>query len=289
MLIQNHQLTQQQLFDLDHLCNECKSEDGNIVAIYKHYLSQNRPRLCNMLYYHKKKLIGFLSTFFFYKDACEITVMVKPNFRGQGIASHMIKKILPLIREENLGSLIFSTPHDLNNDWLSKHGFQYLHSEYQMQLLQHYPLSIANQSLVIRLATQSDLAIICAIDHACFESPQPDLPIHIQNLLYDPNYKIFIAELAGVPIGKAHLDIKPETTRLTDIAILPKFQKRGFGSNMLTYCINYSLMANQSNLSLNVETKNQQALKIYTRLGFKVNNAYDFWTIPIEVLRLAKH
>lgn len=289
MLTQNHQLTSQQLIELDHLCEDCKSKDGNIVAIYKHYLSQNRPRLCNMLYYHKKTLVGFLSTFFFFEDACEITVMVKPDFRRQGIATRMIKKILPLIRTENIHALNFSTPHDLNNDWLSLNGFRYLHSEYQMQLSLHYPLSIANPSLSIRLATEKDLAIICAIDHACFNSPQPDLPIHIQNLLYEPNYKIFIAELEGIPIGKAHLDVQPESARLTDIAILPKFQKRGFGSTMLTHCINFSLTAKQSNLSLNVETKNQQALKIYTRLGFKINNAYDFWTIPIEVLRLAKH
>jgi RimJ/RimL family protein N-acetyltransferase len=259
MLTRNHQLTNQEFIDLDSLSAACKLKDGNNVAIYKHLLSQNRPRLCNVLYYHQKQLIGFLSTFFFYGDACEITVMVAPDYRKRGIATQMLKEILPLIQSENIKSLIFSTPHDVNNEWLLAKDFRYLHSEYQMEQQQHYPLPIANKSLVVRFATMDDLAFICAIDDACFPTHQPELAIHIQNQLYDPNYK------------------------------MPQFQKHGFGSTMLAHAVNYSLAANQPKLSLTVEAKNQQALKIYSRLGFKIENAHDFWSIPMEVLRLAKH
>lgn len=289
MLTRNHQLTQQQLLELDKLCGECKAKDGNVVAVYKHILSQNRPRLCNVLYYHDKQLIGFLSTFFFYEDACEISVMVTPGFRRQHIATEMMQEILPLIQAENIHSLIFSRPHDLKNDWILAKGYQYLHSEYQMHHQQLHPISIENSSIVVRFAKATDVPLICAIDHACFPTPQPDLALHIQNLLYDPNYRILIAEFNGIIVGKAHLDLQMEGTRLSDIAILPPFQGRGLGSQLLAHCINYSLAVNQPKLHLGVEAKNQHALKIYIKLGFMINNAYDFWSIPIEVLRFAKH
>ncbi len=289
MLTRNHQLSPQQLSELDKLCTECKSKDGNVVAIYKHLLSQERPRLCNVLYYHQKQLIGFLSTFFFHQDACEIAVMVKPSFRRQGIATQMLNEIMPLIQVEESKNFIFSTPHDVNNDWLLAKGFRYLHCEYQMQRQENKSVEIASNSLKVRAATAEDVPVLCAIDSTCFATPQPDTPTHFQSLLFDPSYKLFISEIDGIPVGKAHLDLQPDGARITDIAVLPPFQGRGFGSTMLAHCINYSLAINQPNLSLNVETNNQQALKIYIRLGFVVSNAYDFWTIPVEVLRLTKH
>lgn len=289
MLTRNHQLSDQQLIELDGLCSDCKSHDGNTVATYKHLLGQERPRLCNMLYYRQAHLVGFLSTFFFYEDACEIAVMVKPSFRRQGITTFMIHEILPLIHTEGIKNLIFSAPHDVNNTWFVAKGFRYLHCEYQMQREEKKPVHITNASCLIRLATAEDVPVLCLIDSTCFSTPQLDSPTHFQNLLYDPNYKLFIAEVDGVPIGKAHLDLQPDGARVTDIAVLPTFQGRGIGSTMLAHCINHSLAVNQTTLSLNVETNNQQALKIYTRLGFVISNAYDFWTIPIEVLRFAKH
>jgi len=289
MLTRNHQLSSKQLLELDELCAACKTHDGNNIAVYKHLLSQDRPRLCNILYYYQEQLIGFLSTFFFYEETCERAVMVRPDFRKQGIAAYMIKEILPLIHSENIKTLIFSAPHDINNETFQAKGFRYLHCEYLMQRQDTQPAMITNQQLVVRRATIADLAFLCAIDNMCFTIHQPDTPIYFQKLLYDPNYTLFVAELNGVPIGKTHLDHQPEHTRITDIAILPDYQGQGFGSAMLASCINYSLNAKQPNLNLNVETKNQQALKIYTRLGFLINNAYDFWTIPIEVLRFAKH
>ncbi len=289
MLTRTHQLTQQQLLELEELCCACKMKDGNTVAVYKHIINQNRPRLCNILYYHKKKLTGFLSVFFFYEDACEISVMVRPDFRKQHIATEMIQEILPLVQTENINTLIFSAPHNLYNPLLLAKGFCYLHSEYQMHHQENHPVSIDNPSLVVRVATARDIPILCTIDHACFPTPQPDLAMHLQNLLFDPNYRILISEFKGIIVGKAHLDLQPDVTRLSDIAILPQFQGRGLGSTLLAHCINYSLAADQPNLSLGVETSNQHALKIYMGRGFVINNAYDFWSIPIEVLRFAKH
>lgn len=289
MLIRNHQLTPSQLIDLELLCAECKAEDGNIIATYTCMLSKDRPRLCNTLYYSKKKLVGFLSTFFFYENACEVSVMVKPDYRKRGLARHMINDILPLIRSEKIDNLIFSTPHETNKKWLLAKGFRYQRCEYQMQRQDAHAPLIPESSLTIRAATSDDLAILCALDKACFAVHQPDTLLHFHNLLYDPNYRIFVSELDGVVIGKAHLDMQRDNTRLTDIAVLPDFQGRGFGSKMIAYCINYSLAENQSKITLNVETNNQQALKIYTGLGFVIENAYDFWTIPIQVLRFAKH
>ena len=286
MVIRNHQLNAQQLIDLDTLCASCKQLDGNIVAIYKHLLSQYRSIQGNLLYYQQEQLIGFLSLFFFYEDTCEIALMVAPESRRQRIALQMLKDVLPLIDHQQIKTLLFSTPPDLNDHWLPAQEFRYQNSEYQMQRQQREPIITPNKSLLIRPATTTDLPALCAIDKACFPLPHPAMAIRFQQLLHDPNYTLFIAEKEGVVIGKVHLYWQQDSARLTDIAILPHVQGCGFGSVMLAYCINYCLTANRSTINLDVETTNKDALNLYLRLGFTINNAYDFWTIPVERMQV---
>ncbi len=286
MLTRTHQLNTQQLIDLDVLCVDCKQADGHNIAVYKHLLSQHRSLPSNILYYQKERLVGFLSTFFFYHDTCEVAIMVAPSCRRQGIAKHMVKYILSFILTQGVKTLLFSTPKDLNNDWLDLHGFYYQSSEYQMQRAQNAPNIIRNSnSLTIRPALPGDLQALYAIDYACFSPQGTDMAQRLQQVLHDPNYSVFIALKEGIPIGKAHLHWQPDSVRLTDLAILPHAQGCGFGSELLTHCINYCLRANQSKINLDVETANQHALKLYSRQGFVVHNAYDFWAIPINILQ----
>jgi ribosomal protein S18 acetylase RimI-like enzyme len=282
MLSHNVQLEPHQLTELDALCTLCKMTDGNIIPIYKHLISKHRPTSRNLSYYQHGKLVGFLSAFFFYEDACEMTVIVAPASRRQGIATLMLKDILPLLYAYQVNTLIFSTPSDLNNKWLTAHGFCYKYSEYQMRKKQDEPIKITNEDLTIRLATETDIPDLYAIDSICFAEDQPVMTMHFHNLLQNPSCKLFIAEKEGEIIGKAHIHQQEDSTRLTDIAILPHLQRCGFGSTLLAHCINYCLSNHLPNINLDVETTNKRALSIYTRLGFVINNAYDFWTIPIN-------
>lgn len=224
----SHQVSTQQFVDLDDLCTTCKNADGNIVALYKHLLSKKRYLPCNISLYQQKQLMGFLSTFFFYEDACEVAVMVAPSSRRQGIATQLIREVLPLLHSQAIKTLIFSTPNGLNDPWLREQGFHYRNSEYQMQRDQIEPIVKIDQSLSFRPVVDTDLSTLYAIDGACFQ--EPDLSTRFQTVLHDPNYSLFVAQKDGVPIGKAHIHWQKECTRLTDIAILPQFQGQGFGA-----------------------------------------------------------
>ncbi|MDA9271788.1 GNAT family N-acetyltransferase [bacterium] len=281
MLVRTHQLDDQQLSALDLLCAECKAVDGNLVATYRHLLSQDRPIPCNILYYQKHKLIGFLRTFFFYTHICEIAAMVAPHYRKRGIASKMLNDSLPLIIEQDIHTLVFSSPHQLNDAWLPTKGFTHQGSEYQMQYQNNATLMVNDKSANVRIATQADISTLSAIDTACFPAKEVDMAQRFFSLLCDPNYTLFIVSQHGVPVGKAHLYWQPDGARLTDIAVIPRAQGRGLGSTLITYCIQHAIKANKPNIVLDVETINQSALNLYFRLGFIITNAHDYWTIPL--------
>lgn len=289
MLIHNHQLSAVQLSELDRLCERCKIIDGHVVPIYKHLIKKNRPVSQNVLYYHQKQLVGFLSTFYFYQDACEIALMVEPSYRRQGIATQLLNVILPVLCGQKITELIFSAPADQDMTWFGARGANFIRREYQMQRKGGEQVSVVNQSLIIRLATLADEPVLCSMDKISFPLEISQHSARFAELLQDQNYKIFIAEMNQTAIGKAHLHFELEDVRLSDIAILPQYQKQGFGSTLLAFAINYALDQNYSTLILDVETTNQQAIKLYSRLGFLITNVCDYWSIPVEVLRLTKH
>lgn len=285
MLIQTPELNLEQLAALDCLSGECKQTDGNLPAIYRHLLEKHRGRPSSILCYAPpmprdiKKLIGFLGAFFFHEKTCEIAIMVAPPFRRKGIAAQMLKALLPLLKSEYVDTVTFSSPHNLNDTWFSIMGMQYQGSEFQMQRAHHDVVNIHDTSAHIRSATQADIPFLCAIDIACFADQKTDMPAHIQGLLNDPSITLFILEQNNIPIGKAHMNWQPDGVRLTDIAVLPALQGRGLGTSLVSHCINHALSNNKPDIRLDVETGNKKALGLYTRLGFTMINAHDYWNI----------
>ncbi len=284
MLKNTNQLNAEQLEQLERLHALCKKTDGSTPNLYTHILNQPRAFPASLLHYEQQQLIGFLGAYFFYDDAVEISILVAPLYRRRGIAKQLIHAILPLIQSLNYNKLIFSSPAQLNNVWLFAKGFSYMHSEYYMERDDLNPLLDYKPSLTFRTATIDDLSLLCSLDEECFPDKQSDSLERFEHLIDGREYQIILAFQNNKPIGKAHLRWLPNGATLSDIAILPARQGQGLGTSLITHCINFALSEGKPHLNLDVETHNERALKLYTRLGFLTKNACDYWAIDVNQL-----
>lgn len=284
MIDNNNQLNTQQLKDLEQLLAECRKTDNSVPNVYFHIIEQPRALPANFLFYSKEKLIGFLSVYFFYEDAVEIALAVDPSSRKKGVARKLIDSVLPMIESQNYHHLIFSSPSHLNDQWLLAKNFIYDHSEYFMERRDLNPLLTTNKELTFRKATHSDIPVLKGLDEACFPERHGNLVERFEYLLEEREYLILLALQNNHPIGKAHIRWQPSGATLSDIAILPAQQGRGYGTGLITHCINLALVEGKPNINLDVETHNLKALNLYTQLGFLIQNACDYWTININQL-----
>lgn len=275
-------LSEQQLQDLEQLKAICQKTDGSVPNLYPHILAQRRALPANVLYYDQFHLTGFLSVYFFYDKAVEVALLIHPSVRRRGVAKKLIQTILPLIKSHSLNTLIFSSPSNLNDQWLTTAGLSFLHSEYYMERHDLKPLLEYKPNLTFREATINDIAVLSALDKACFPNKDANPVERFQQLFDDRNYQIFIAFQNGQPVGKAHIRWQEKGATLSDITVMPSMQGKGIGTALITYCINYALSEGKPHLSLDVETHNKRALNLYTRLGFVVENACDYWSISVN-------
>lgn len=287
MILCTQQLTDPQLKDLDQLMQLCQATDGGTPAIYRYILKQKRETKNSVLYYHQGKLIGLLSVYFFYEDACEVSLLIAPEHRKQGLAYKLLHTILPLMQLKDIESLIFSSSTSFCNKWLPARGFSYQQSEYHMERNTYETRLINNPSLTLRKATAADLAILFALDAACFPKQPVNMLERFNYLLEHPDYSILLALHNDTIVGKAHIHWREENILLSDIAVSPIYQGKGFGSELIANCINLILAQGKTHIALDVETSNQNALNLYERHGFKTTSSYEYWTISTKNMQLA--
>lgn len=278
-----HQLNEQQLMDLKGLKENCKGQDTYVIPVYEHLLANYRTDRCNVLVYDENQLVGFLSYFLFHKNAVEIALLIDPNYRRQRIALQLLKEVAPnLWDSEACDALIFSTPkNEAHASCLTKNGFAYKNSEYTLMRQTMTPLP-QKKNIFIRLAVEKDISELSLIDQTCFQGEWELMSRRFHAVLFDPQYTLFVIEYEGAVIGKAQLRWYETGAHISDIAVLPSYRRKGFGSELLAHCVNHVLLQNKSVLSLDVETTNQEALQLYLQAGFSITNAYDFWEISVD-------
>lgn len=284
MIINNHQINADQLLALEQLSLACKESDRSAPNIYPHILTQQRTFAANFLFYDQKQLLGFLGAFFFYDDAVEISLLVHPAYRNKGIARQLLHAVLPLIQFQNYATLIFSCPAELNTKWLLAKNYTYKHSEFYMERDELRPVLESNNNLSFHSATPNEIEALCALDVACFPKKSTNVPNRFHHLFDNRDYQIFLAVHNNQIIGKAHMRWQPQEATLSDIAVTPSQQGKGYGSSLIAHCINLALSEGKPLINLDVETHNQRALNLYTRFNFKIKNACDYWSITTETL-----
>jgi ribosomal protein S18 acetylase RimI-like enzyme len=279
MIKNTNQMNEQQLDELKQLAEQCKQQEGSTPNLYTYILSQQRAFPASFLYYKQQALVGFISAYFFYDDAVELSLLVHPLYRKQGIAKQLLQSILPLVQLHHYARLIFSAPTNLNHSVFLSYGYAYSHSEYYMERSDLTPILDSSRNLTFTKATIKDIDTLCALDDLCFPEQHGDLLKRFEHILDNRKYELFVAYLHNTPIGKAHIRWESKGATLSDIAITPQQQGKGYGTALIAHCINQALSEGKPAINLDVETHNKRALDLYTRLGFTVHNACDYWTI----------
>jgi len=97
-----------------------------------------------------------------------------------------------------------------------------------------------------------------------------DMQFEAQDSYYRKNFKdseFLIIEREGKPIGRLYLDRREDEIRIIDIALLGGERRNGLGGALLREILNEATGAGKL-VRIHVE-RNNPALKLYRRLGFK--------------------
>ena len=148
--------------------------------------------------------------------------------------------------------------------------------------IQHHNIVIEGQSYFLAQATNFDIPEILAVEKAVYhgKTPWDRLAfVHEFRRKSDRFYMVVRHEDQMIGFIGASFNDEKKQSHITNVAIIPEYQKRGVGSFLIQAILNKSKYINYQATTLEVRKDNEQAQKLYKKLGFQeigIKKSYYF-------------
>ncbi|MBA2941683.1 GNAT family N-acetyltransferase [Paenibacillus sp. CGMCC 1.16610] len=286
-------LSPQELKEVRDLWETCNRHDHIEIKLNWGTLSDRPPGVTNdFLFYRDDRIVGFLAIYSFLSTEVEISGMVHPEARNQGIFGQLVQTALETCRSRGVPKAIFINERGSASGkaFLTKLGADYQFSEYVMELQEGAEVVAQNgeELLTLRSANVEDTELLVQLNMSGFNMPEADTREYVNQTITGDKEKTWIAELGHgeqkVPIGKIGAMIETDASGfIYGFCVLPERRGQGYGRVILSQTIGELKMKHRAGLiKLEVSVENEKALGLYESCGFRTKNANDYYVLMLD-------
>ncbi len=287
----------QEDYDLIHLLqSHCSKADQITLKLELDYKRSDAIHLTDegklhdineFMYFSGAQLVGYLGVSVFGGATAppEVTGMVHPNFRRQGVFSTLLQLALAECRRRNAGPVLLLCDRNAasGQKFLEKINAVYRVSEFEMYLQnertradERLPCDIS-----FRKATNAD-AFEVARQNAiyfgdCLVEGNDNIPLPEDE--EKRGMTIYLAEKNHQLIGKVHLQLTNGLGGIYGLGVLPEHRGKGLGRAILLEAIETLKAASATEIMLQVATENATALSLYKSCGFREASVMDYFVL----------
>jgi len=282
-LVKTASLTDDELKAVKDFVALAALEDGFESKFYwRTSEKRQNEEFSEFLFYLNDVLVGYLAIYQFSEGEAEICVLVAPEHRRKGLFQRLWVDATLELHQRNISSVVFLQHPDseVGEACLKALEARYFRSEYRYE--RKTSIAYSPIEVTMRPASPDDLKAIARLDVACFGGDFAGMMSRLNDVFDDDARAIYLAEQDGKLVGKAHVLIHDDAL-IHDIAVMPKFQNQGFGSQLLAALTN--LLLTEKDVSLvTVESTSDdyKANKLYIGLGFERTVVYRQWLYQLQ-------
>ncbi|TPG90360.1 GNAT family N-acetyltransferase [Brevibacillus laterosporus] len=284
-------LTEAELTQVKDLLQVCNEYDQIQIKLNLDMISCRPTNQIQDFYFAKDdRMIGYLALYNFNNREVEISGMVDPAHRRNGIFYSLLQLAYPEIERRQLPKLIFMSQEKSASGkaFLEALGSTYSFSEYWMEM-DSPPSDPKTTSLFLREATEEDISLFVQVDIESFGSSKEDSIRHALEGIQEPDRHPIVAFLGNEFIGKLSYQRIDDMDFIYGFAVMPSFQGRGYGREILTRVVCELIKKQSPSIVLEVEVRNKNALKLYNSCGFKEVTANDYYILATSQLSSLFH
>lgn len=291
-------------YELIHMLEiQCARNDQITLKLeldYKLSDAQNRTAdtlisdINEFMYFNGEELIGYMGICSFggITQPLEITGMVHPEYRRQGIFSKLMELVVAECRKRNAeGILALCDKISISGQgFLKKISAVYKFSEFEMYLNHKSYETLEKQQpsgITFRKAVNADASEITRQNMIYFgdDSEEENEDSEDRGILLPEEEEkrgmtIYIAEKEDRIIGKVNLQMSDGGTGgIYGLGVLPEFRGNGFGRAILTFGVEKLKDAKATEVMLQVAAENGTALNLYKSCGFQETSVMDYFEL----------
>ena len=270
-----NQLTKKERKVAKVLIASCQAYDQTFREPYLSNMLNFDPNMPALfLYYQEGELLGLLMVYADDVDV-ELSILVHPNHRCQGIARALIKSFKEETASYPIQSVTFQTERvflDRHPDLASHWGL--IENEETETWLgrDRTPYVLDSRSDVkVLLAEHSYLEEITQLHHQAFSDAEETLEVphrYIAEALKDSDSLLYILLKEGQVIGVCTVDLSGNSNYLYGLAVAEAYRGQGYGSYLAKSVVNQLIEQNDKAFQIAVEDDNIGAKRLYEKIGF---------------------
>ncbi|AJH73831.1 acetyltransferase domain protein [Bacillus cereus ATCC 4342] len=272
----------QQMKDLAHICGQHDQIDYSSDLHVNFLTARNKEEINDFLLYDDTQLVGALSMYDFERPTkLELLGFVHPNYRKQHIGTTLLQTAMKEIRlkEADEALLIMNGESASGKAFAIHMKLPYLYSEYSMEFKANEAQKRTKNAIQLTLASSKSLLDLIEISSKAFGDSVENTATWLQKMMDSSSHQVYSALIDEKVIGTITVSKQEQSTTLSGFAVHPSYQGKGYGKDILMSMVHTLITKGASTIELDVETKNNHALKLYTQCGFEMKTKYDYYNV----------
>ncbi|MGO4790992.1 GNAT family N-acetyltransferase [Paenibacillus sp. 2KB_20] len=267
-------LTTQQLQDIEQLQKECEILDHVQLKLNWEMLRDRQTEPLDFFHYENGELIAFLGLYAF-GSTVEVCGMVKPSERRKGHFGRLFHLAMEKANSNRYKKILLNAPagSDAAKFFLNTQGAEYAFSEHQMEW-RETPL-VETNDVLLRQATEEDYEMSVRLSVTAFGLEEDDARA-MESHHFADNTDMLMIDVKEETVGKLRVSREDGQAWIYGFSILPEYQGRGIGRKVLRQVVKEQSSAGFT-IHLEVETRNDHALRLYESVGFKAVHVQDYY------------
>lgn len=278
-IISTNKLTAKQIKSIERLLKKVHNFDHTFRDPYlasDYNFDKDMPAFF-LAYNDAEDLIGLLATYADSKDV-EIQLKIDPEFRRQGVASHLYQTFLKETKDYYLNTVSFVTEEvflDKNPDLIKNLNLIRYESE-ELQLSRKYMKedleeSLEDTDLIFEKASLKDVDELTQLMHEAFDS---DIDIanryNIASIESD-TVDIYVLRNDKDIISRVSVDFASDVNYMYSVATKKEYLRQGHAYTLLKKTIKEFEKINTKDFQIAVDAENTKAKNLYEKLDFNVD------------------
>lgn len=272
----------QQMKDLAYICGQHDQIDYSSDLHENFLTTRNKEEINDFLFYDDTQLIGALSMYDFERPTkLELIGFVHPNYRKQQIGTTLLQTAMKEIqnREVDEALLIINGGSTSGKSFADYLKLPYLYSEYSMEFKSKKTQKKLENTIQLTLAPTESLPDLIDVSSKAFGDSVENTAIWLQKMLHSSSHQVYSALFKDNVIGTITVTHQEHFTTLSGFAVHPFHQGQGYGKDILTNIVHRLISEGVATIMLDVETKNNNALKLYTHCGFEIIMKHNYYNL----------
>lgn len=272
----------QEVLNLEEICIDQENLRGSFFLDS----SQNFDQRINsfFLLYNNSQLISMLSMYLPTRDEVEITAYTLPKYRGKGYFKSLLSNAVEELRKFGVPDILFVC----ENSSISGKGVmgallaEYDHTEYFMRFHRASYTCLNSQRLKLVKTEPENLEKSIAAYMKVFGDSYKESKDIVESCLALKTREQYLGILDEEIIGRVSVNLEDEDVSIFGFGIVPEHRRKGYGRELLHLIVDNLSQRGSSDIIIDVNSENANALELYEKTGFHIDVAYEYFRMKVS-------